>query len=59
MVSKARASSAAGSSGVHYKLHNNCPRLLYRLWTFLKVIRRRGKVVYQLKYVEGARISKM
>lgn len=42
-----------GLTGVLYKVYNNCPRLLHRLWMLLKVIWRGGKVAYQWSFAEG------
>lgn len=58
MVKKARSSSVPGPSGVPYKVHKNCPKLLHRLWRIMKGIWRRGKVAEQWSFAEGVWILK-
>ena len=38
VVKKARAGSAPGPNGVPYRVYKNCPKLLKRLWSLLKVV---------------------
>lgn len=53
----ARGNSAPGLSGVPYKLDKKCPGLLYRLWSILKAIWKRGRVAQQWS-AEGLWIPK-
>lgn len=41
-----------------YKLYKKCPGLLYRLWSILKVIWKRGQVAQQWRFAEGVWIPK-
>ncbi|XP_052402932.1 uncharacterized protein LOC127949523 [Carassius gibelio] len=58
VVRKARASSAPGPSGTSYKVYNNCPKLLLRLWKILRVIWMRGRIPEQWRVAEGVWIPK-
>lgn len=53
VVKKARAGSAPGPSGIPYKVYKNCPRLLKRLWSLMKVVWRKGVIPYVWQIAEG------
>ena len=42
VIRKARTGSAPGPNGIPYKVYNNFPRLLERLWRIIKVVWRKG-----------------
>lgn len=57
-VRAARTSAVPGPSGVQYKVHKHCPRLLERLWRMIRVVWCRGRVAKQWRHVEGLWILK-
>lgn len=53
MVKKTSITSAAGPSGIPYKVYEKCPKLPRRLWKLLKIIWRKGVVPQSWWNVEG------
>lgn len=58
IIKRARAKSAPGPDQVPYKVYKNCPKLTRRLWKYLKVVWRKGKLVDEWMSAEGCFIPK-
>ena len=58
VVRAARSASAPGPSGVPYIVYKQCNGILQILWTLLRVIWRRCKIVEQYRFAEGLLIPK-
>ncbi|XP_060086247.1 uncharacterized protein LOC132565620 [Ylistrum balloti] len=58
VIRKARAGSSPGPNGVPYKVYKNCSRLTVRLWMYLRIVWRRGRLTDSWHQAKGCFIPK-